>query len=347
MSWFSDNYEKAALGGAAVVALAFGFTVYSGSGAVDEVFSRPEVKKDDDVTVPGLALIRDVKASLLTPPVWVMHEDEGGRQVNLLTGVPLFVKKGDPENPVDLKKSSPVHDSIENDWWLKHRIDPGFSDSPDLDPDEDGFSNREEYVAQTDPTDFKSHPDPVSKLSIAKVVSTIYHVKPTDYGEDNYKFKIENARQVQRNKMGQEPIKKGLVIPFVGDLMKGRLMFKDVVMKEVKRSGATTEEKIWMIEDLKPNKQGTIYQFNRRGDRIDGGPKGIIDSTVELTLNALNQAGSPFKVEENTRFSLPYDDNAAEKPYLLKFVDVKAQTAVIEYKNADGKPQQLKLKYSK
>ena len=36
MSWISDNYEKAAIGGAAVVALGCAAIVFSGKGAIDE-----------------------------------------------------------------------------------------------------------------------------------------------------------------------------------------------------------------------------------------------------------------------------------------------------------------------
>ena len=143
MSWFSDNYEKAALGGAAVVAIAFGFIIVSNNGETAEASNRETVNADNDVTVPGLEGIRDAQESLKTVRVWTKPKDPAGREVDLMTGVQLFVKRGSPNDPVDLLKSEPVHQDISNIWWIENNIDPGYSDSPERDPDKDGFSNRE------------------------------------------------------------------------------------------------------------------------------------------------------------------------------------------------------------
>jgi len=353
MSWFSDNYEKVALGGAAVVALALGAVIYSNKDAVEESFTLDSVKPNNNVNVPGLAEMETVKVSLSKKHT-IDQPDIDGRKVDLMTGVPLFAKRGDPKNPVDLLKSAPVHPPIPNKWWLDNEIDPGYSDSPERDPDKDGFSNREEYVAKTDPNEFKSHPNPVTKLIVTSVKTTQYHLKPADYGGDKYKFKLQNSRGIDRNKMGMNPIEAGKVIPFTGPLMQNRFKFKGIEEKEIKKSGITQMAKIWIIEDLQPNKKGVVYRFDKKGkrvgedgNRVEGGPIGIIDSTVELTLQALAQGGSPFKVEENTRFSLPFDEKATEKPYLLKAVDVKTKTVEIEYTDKEGNTKSLSLSYAK
>lgn len=354
MSWFSDNYEKVALGGAAVVALAFGAVAVGNKDAVEESFTLDPVKHIDDVTVPGLPKIEAVKASL-TDKHDIPRPDVDGRKVDLMTGVPLFAKRGDPKNPVDLLKSAPVHPPIPNTWWLDNDIDPGYSDSPDRDPDKDGFSNREEFVAKTDPNAFKSHPNPVTKLKVSSVKTTQYLLKPADYGGGKYKFKLQNSGGRDRNKMGMDPIGPDQVIPFTLPLMQNRFKFKSVAEKQIKKSGILQTVKVWLVEDLKPNKLGEIYRFDRRGKRvgedglpIDAGPIGVIDSTVELTLQALGQGGSPFKIEENTRFALPFDEKATEKPYLLKSVDVQAKTVEIEYTDKEGMKKTLPpLSYAK
>lgn len=54
-------------------------------------------------------------------------------------------------------------------WFLEHRLD---YEDPDLgvrDEDKDGYTNREEFVAKTSPTDPQSHPDPCSKLRLVSV----------------------------------------------------------------------------------------------------------------------------------------------------------------------------------
>lgn len=345
MSWLSDNYEKAALGGAVVITLALGAVVIGGKGSLEEAFERQDVKPNKDVGVPGLKAIKDTKESFGQKGD-IPHYDVTGRKVDLMTGVALFVKRGDLSNPVDLHKGANVHKGIPNDWWLKNRIDPGYSDSPLRDPDEDGFSNKEEYVAKTNPNDFGSYPEPMGKLSVEEVVSTQYLLKPSGFGGDKYKFKLMNSREIPRNKMGADPIVKGTVIPFTGELMKDRLKFVGVEEREQVKHGIKQMLKIWLIEDMKPNKAGTKYYFNRQGRRVsEGVPIGIVDSTVELTLNALKQDGKSFKVEENMKFSLPYDENATVKPYLLKKVDVRAKSIEIEYSDPSGVKKTHRLSY--
>jgi len=205
MSWISDNYEKAAIGGAAVIALAFGASIISNKGAVEEGFGRDSVKRNDDVSVPGLPKIKDVEVSLGKVRVHPKPKTKAGREVNLMTGVPLFAKRGQL-NPVDLPVSAPVHPPIPNSWWLNNDIDPCYSDSPELDPDEDGFSNKEEFLAKTDPNKFDSHPNLITKLNVVSVKTTHAHLKPSDYGGGKMKFKLQTSGGVDKNKMGQDPI---------------------------------------------------------------------------------------------------------------------------------------------
>lgn len=354
MSWFSDNYEKAALGGAAVVAIAFGFIIVSNNEKTAEAFKRENVNVDNDVSVPGLEDIREAKESLSAVQVLTPPTDPAGRKVDLMTGVHLFVKRGAPNAPVDLLKSEPVHKGIPNIWWGEYGLNPGYSDSPELDPDKDGFTNREEQVAQTDPTDFKSHPDPVTKLKASSVNTLTLYLKASDYGSDKYKFKLQSPRGAEHGKMGIDPIVAGQVIEFVdavmqkeeftGLRMQKRFKFKEVEKKKNAMGGL---EKIWVFEDLKPNKPDTLYRFDRRGKPVGAGANGINDNTIELTLQALGEGGNPFKLEENIRFSLPYDEKATKKPYLLKKVDLDAKTVEIEYSDSEGNKKSHNLSYTK
>ena len=347
MSWISDNYEKAALGGAVVLALVFGAVSVNNKSAVEGDFTRNSVKPKNNVSVPGIAKIEAVKNSIIANHT-IVSPDVDGRKVDLMTGVLLYAKRGDIQNPVDLLKSPPVHPPIENTWWLEYGVDPGYSDSPQRDPDEDGFTNMEEYLAKTNPSDFKSHPDPVTKLKVNHVKTTLYLIKPSDYGGGAYKFKLLNSRGITRNKMGDKPIHVGENIVFTKPLMQNRFKFKALEEKKVKKNGITQNIKIWVIEDLKPNKKGTEYRFDRKGYRNGKDvPRGVVDSTVELVLDALKEGSHSFTLEENSHFSLPFDEKAKVKPYFLKSVDVLAKTVEIEYSDKDGTKKTIQLSYSK
>ncbi|MFK7911963.1 MAG: Amuc_1099 family pilus-like system protein [Akkermansiaceae bacterium] len=338
MSWFSENYEKAILGGAAVIAAGLGFLVFKGG---EDPFVVEPVKQNNDVSVPGVNRMTKVKQSLAETHI-IHQADMDGRKVNLFTGVALYSKKGDAENPVDLLKSNDVHPGISNQWWLKYGIDPGFSDSPERDPDEDGFTNREEHDAETDPTDFKANPNPISKLKLVDVSKSQVHIKPQDFGNNQFMFKLESKGGAMLNRMSQlnpKPIGPGAIIPFERPLMKDRFKFLNVEEKKNDRTGAM--DRVWLFEDQKPNKKGEVYRFDSRGNLggLRNRARGIMDSKVKLLLQALKQGGNPFEIEEGTSFSLPFDPKAKEKPYFLKKIDLDSNKAEVEYTDKDGKKQ--------
>lgn len=329
MSWISDNYEKAAIGGAAVVALALAAVIFKNKGAVEEASVLPSFEKNGDVAVLGLPIITETKTSLGNEHIITQPDDEG-RKLNLFTGVPLFAKKDDRKNPVDLPKSPPIHQGMQNTWWLKYGIDPGNSDAPEQDADADGFTNREEYVAETIPTDFASHPDPVSKLKVDSVKTEQVHVRPMAFGEGRYTFRLQTKGGMQLNRM-VDPIREGGDIVFRDKKwMQNRFKFIKVENKEIIKSGIRQTIQEWILEDKNTNKKGKRYRVDRRGN------PGILDSKIKLTLHALKCEGDSFEVSEGMRFSLPFDAEAKEKPYLLKTVDRENKKIEIEYTDMEG-----------
>ena len=58
-------------------------------------------------------------------------------------------------------------DGLPNEWEKKYGLNANDAADADLDKDSDGFTNKEEFEAGTDPTDPKSHPDYLDSLSVA------------------------------------------------------------------------------------------------------------------------------------------------------------------------------------
>ena len=58
-------------------------------------------------------------------------------------------------------------DGLPNDWEKKYALNPNDSTDADKDADNDGFTNREEFEAKTDPRDPKDHPDYWDSLAVA------------------------------------------------------------------------------------------------------------------------------------------------------------------------------------
>ena len=233
-------------------------------------------------------------------------------------------------------KSDPVHAGIPNTWWMEHKLDPGYANAPDRDPDSDGFANREEFEAETNPNDEKDYPEPISKLKALSVDTVQVHLKPREVSGAGKQtlFDLESKSKRRYNKTS-DPIGVGNVITFQKPLMQKRFKFADL---DRRRNANGMIDIIWVIEDLKPNKKGTRYRFDKRGD-LDGFAAralGIMDSKAKLVLEALDEGGKPFEIEENTNFSLPYDDDAKQKPYLLKSIDLNKMTIIVEYQDKEG-----------
>ncbi|QTN31815.1 hypothetical protein HZ994_05560 [Akkermansiaceae bacterium] len=344
MSWISKNYEKAALGGAAVVAAGLVFVGWQKYGSVAEDFSaeasgpvpgksNPAVKEGD--------LVPTAKASFSLSRSW-QKGDDAGRPVDLFTGVALFVNKNDKTRPLDLIDGEMVHDPIPNSWWIEHRIDPGFGDSPQRDADEDGFSNLEEYNAKTDPNDNKSYPSLLTKLSFASDESVQWVLRPGFESDGKFTFEYSDGAGRRNNIGAGNPIPKGQVF-FADGAAKGRFKYLDFEKRRVLNEAIKAEVDVTfvIIEDQKPNKLGDKYEIPAMFRRGEADKFSYYDRTAVLTLAALGMAGEEFRVEENTEFSLPPGGEKKD----FKVTQVTPDQITIEATGPDG--QKKTYEYAK
>jgi hypothetical protein len=341
MSWFQKNYEKAALGGAAALALGLAYMGWSKLGGVPEEFPDAiPVTANNNSAVKDADLIQKASSSFLLNRTWNQQEIQGGRLVDLFTGIPLYIKSSNPEEQVDPIKDEPVHEGIPNTWWIDNRLDMGFADSPQRDPDADGFTNEEEYQAKTDPNDPKSVPALIAKLMYVKDESLTWVLRP-GYGEGGkFPFNYED------NKGGANKVGAGdMIAPdglfFAKGVMANRFkLLGSEVRKELNRNiNVEMDVTIVRIEDQRPNKKGVIYEVPSPLSDLRKNEHLKYDRTAVLSLEALGQEGKEFKVEENTAFALP--PGAATKDYLVKTVTPEAIT--VEYPTPGGEKKTVQI----
>jgi hypothetical protein len=271
MSWFSKNYEKAALGGAAVVALGLVYLGWTKVGNVENDFATS--LKDSGNNNPAVAnkdLVEKALSSLNAPRVWDQGETAEGRAVNLFTGIPLFVSRNAPTKGIDPEKDLPIHPPIPNQWWLQYRLDPGFGDSPQRDADSDGFSNLEEFEAKTDPTDALKFPELVAKLKYSKDESLVWILRPGFESEGGFTFTYKDSNR-QVNRASAAAVVMPNTLFFATGAMKDRFKLLGSEKRKVMNPRIKMEEEVQFvrIEDQRPNKKGKIYeipaQFKDRG----------------------------------------------------------------------------------
>ncbi|MGD7651724.1 MAG: Amuc_1099 family pilus-like system protein [Verrucomicrobiales bacterium] len=333
MSWLAQNYEKAALGGAVLVAAGVAFLGLSKNSGVDDDFAEALKGGGNNKTeVPSAGEIPKALQSLKLTRAW-NAEVVGDRKVDLFTGLPLFVPRDNPENPIDLPMDPPVHPPIPNTWWLKYRLDPGFADSPHRDADGDGFSNIEEFEAKTDPSSSSSVPELLAKLMYVKDESLMWSLRPSHGSEGKFPFKYEDDKGA-KNKVGFSDMVGPGDTFFAKEPMKDRFKFIGSEVRKEMDTRANYERKVTyvQIEDQRANKKGKIYEFPaplsdlRRSDFLQ------YDRTAVLSLQALGMGSSEFKVEELTEFTLPPE--TGKKKY--KLVEVTPQSVKVEYLKEDG-----------
>lgn len=340
MSFLSQNYEKVAVGGTAVAALALVWLGWSKVGSVSEEFNKSLIGGGgNNPAITGAERVAQAIGSLAGKHIWA-QPDVDGRPVGLFTGIALFVKRDQPAKPVDLWKDPPVHKGIDNKWWLENHLDPGFANSPDLDPDGDGFTNREEYEYKTDPNDPKSHPPLIIKLSYVKDETLTWQLAPGIDQDGAYVFKYIDTARASNSVDPNAMVKPGETF-FAKGAMSNRFKFIGSEKRKQLNSHTKVEEEVtWLtVEDQRPNKKGERYGMP--GHIPDGDkPKfNHYDRTAVLSLKAIGLGGKEFKVEERTSFALPPD--AGKKEYLLK--KVTPSSIEVEYSASDGTKRSVEI----
>lgn len=344
MSWLSNNYEKAALGGTVVCTLALAYSGWQALGKVEEDFiSNVRGRGNNETGVASSNLVVNASASLALHRGWSpeQHED---RTVNLFVSIPLFVTADSPNRPIDLVRDAPVHPPIPNSWWLDNRIDPGFEDSPDRDPDRDGFSNMEEYLAGTNPNEIKSHPPLIAKLKYVGDESLIWAIRPNfpnESGGNTFRYYDNHPPQGRTNNTGAaNPIPQGGSF-FESGPAAGRFKLLGHETREEfnERTNSTSSSTFARIEDQHPNKKGTIYEFPAPLNEANVQLHQQFDRTAVFTLEAIGRNGIEFKVEEFTSFTLPNDGEGPTH----KLLSVTPDEVVVEFTDAEGKTRSVTI----
>ena len=167
--WLKENYEKAVLVVATIIALALaGWLIFS-SLKFSSNFDQASVAASEQMPETGLAKVEKASKALAESVKW-----EG---TNLFVSAPVIEKwdagKGE-QTLIPVEGNTSVHGEITNEWINKYGLDITATDLRDQDPDGDNFTNLEEFNAnpKTNPTNADSHPAFITKVCLAGMVSS-------------------------------------------------------------------------------------------------------------------------------------------------------------------------------
>jgi len=113
--------------------------------------------------------------ALLVPEMRVWCVD-CRRPIELTAKVCPFCKTRQPPPPKEPKDKD--QDGILDEWEREHGLNPADPTDAAKDPDGDGFTNLEEFMAepQTDPQDGDDHPSYAAKLCVEKITATPFRL---------------------------------------------------------------------------------------------------------------------------------------------------------------------------
>ena len=303
MDWIKKNYDRFALILLAVALLVSSvwliFTAFGFSDRFEPVTKEPVHGKK--VTSLETEAIEKAEASLQQPAQW---KDYNGS----LFVSRKYVAKGEDHALIDPFEpgSAPLHPPVPNEWFLKNKLADRILDSDvlDEDPDKDGFTILDEYLAGTDPSVADSHPAYSTKLKLKQFIKKPARLKFEAYDDDG-SFQINTVDVRQPSQFVK-----------IGDVVKGT-KFKIVsfekksVMNE--RTGVESDVSVLTIENTDTNVKFTVPL------------RGIADNPDLYARFAFLWDGTELIVKKDQTFSLtPEPDNQ------YKLIDIKDDEAVIK-----------------
>jgi hypothetical protein len=171
------NYEKGILAACFLIASALsGYLVWDSQSLSDRLIPRSGSSKND-LKAPPTEGVKAVMQRLTEKVTWVSPVVKG-KAVPLNKSV-ILMQKGD--ELFDLQTEDNVlRPPMTNEFLIKNNI-PNI-ESPNvgaLDPDNDGFSTEEEFLAkpQTNPMEAESHPPVTEKLYLKQRIANDYKIK--------------------------------------------------------------------------------------------------------------------------------------------------------------------------
>ncbi len=299
MDWLKKHYDRVILTILGLLIVACAAIIILNSLSFDEIFDERNSRKppSKEFDQPDTERVQARIASLRKPMEWTPSEG------SLFVSKPYVIVDGIPVNPL-APGSKPLHPPIPNEWLVKYDLDYSLGDVLQRDPDNDKFSNLEEFEANTDPTSAASEPPYITKLRLKEFIQIPFRLKFSGSPDNGETFTI-NTRDL---KSPTQFLKLG--DPVVGTSYK---VISYEPKSDVKDSGLTVD-----ISELTVENQETGEKILLVYDKEVNYPTGF-------ALFQYLWDGSEIKVEKDDTFSV-----APEPDVKYKLIDISDAEALIQ-----------------
>lgn len=297
MNWIKKNYERAFLGAFALALIASaGWISWQALSFPENFTARNSSKKPDNTIVPpDIKSVDDASALASNPRSWSPHEG------SLFVSRPYVLRDEKIYDP--LEGGEPLHPPITNAWLVKYNLDYGDPNVKDADPDKDHFSNLEEFLAGTDPTNEKSVPSYHTKLRLTKFDPVPFRLKFGGDSGDGETF-IINAKDAKSRTQFLK----------LGDMIEGA-PYKLL----------SYEKKLTNKNDMEVNVSELVIQNTETGRKITLVYDKEADDPTSYGEFLYLYDNSKHRWKKDDEFTLTPDDSRK-----YKLIDISAQEAQIE-----------------
>jgi hypothetical protein len=307
MNWIKRSYEQAVLLVLSIALLAVSGFLILRSRTFEEQFQaihRPVVKS---TKVPAVETARldVVNRMLAEPPKWKDH------RAQLMVSRKYIIREDKPYDPTE--GADKLHPPVPNDWFFANKLDILNTGVLDADPDNDGFSNLDEWTgndpskpasASTDPNNPDSHPPYLTKLKLKEFIQVPFRLVLKSYDAGVFQINTLDVRQPsQFLEMGAE-----------------------IAGTKYRISGPYVEKKIVDENEIERDISELTIEHTETGEKLVLVMGKIADSPDSFALFRFSwRAPIEFRVKKDQVFALP-----PERDVQYKLIDINSNQATID-----------------
>jgi hypothetical protein len=311
MDWIKAHYDRLAL----ILAASFLFicailiwrnVIHFGTNLI----AQPGTFRHKPASPPGKAVdLTHAAEKLQQSPQWTFSGRSG-----LFVPEKYFI--GADGLPATLKTTQ-VHPPVPNEWFEEYGLPIGDADVLDQDPDGDGFTNLDEWQGHTNPTDQNSHPDYVTKLTVASASMEPFHFMFSSRMEDTFGINTIDYTQPTQ-------------FLTVGDTI-GGTRFK--IIKFTPKSERNQYGTSLDVSELLLEHEDTKEQLTLVKEKVATSPQSVVIFTYSWPANKSPQQ---FQVRKDQEFSLKPNEEIK-----YKLIDVQPAKAVIVNTQKPNEPIEI------
>ena len=183
MIWLKKHYDLAILGFTSILFLTNATLVIQSSLSANEQLTSPATISPNN----NLPEFNPVGLQVSEAPLWD-YSANAPDKASLLASRTYLLKDGKLFDPIE--GSENLHHPITNEWLIEHDLDYTAKDIKHKDSDGDGFSNLEEFLAGTAPTNKDSKPAAYNKLKLVGFKSLPFRIIFKAANESGKEFQI-------------------------------------------------------------------------------------------------------------------------------------------------------------